>query len=80
MNRTENRSNWANYIYNVIVIGGGSAGLRAAIEAYDNGSDVVIISKSKQSNLIQCLLELELIRYLEPWAPNITGYIKENNL
>ena len=30
----------------VLIIGGGSAGLRAAIEAHDAGADVLIISKS----------------------------------
>lgn len=34
----------------VLIIGGGSAGLRAAIEAYDNGSSVLIVSKSKRGN------------------------------
>ena len=31
----------------VLIIGGGSAGLRAAIEAHDAGADVLIISKSR---------------------------------
>jgi succinate dehydrogenase / fumarate reductase, flavoprotein subunit len=47
---TENNSNQTNYSYDVIVIGGGSAGLRAAIEAHDNGSAVLLISKSKQGD------------------------------
>ena len=34
----------------VLIIGGGSAGLRAAIEAHDAGSHVLIISKIKQSD------------------------------
>lgn len=34
----------------VLIIGGGSAGLRAAIEAHDAGANVLIISKSKKGN------------------------------
>src|ERR687896_2585022 len=34
----------------VLIIGGGSAGLRAAIEAHDAGADVLIISKSKRGD------------------------------
>lgn len=34
----------------VLIIGGGSAGLRAAIEAHDAGANVLIISKSKSGN------------------------------
>jgi succinate dehydrogenase / fumarate reductase, flavoprotein subunit len=34
----------------VLIIGGGSAGLRAAIEAHDAGAQVVIISKSKKGD------------------------------
>lgn len=34
----------------VLVIGGGSAGLRAAIEAHDAGAQVLIISKSKRGD------------------------------
>src|SRR6476620_5537623 len=47
---TENNGSQTNYFYDVIVIGGGSAGLRAAIEAHDNGSVVLLISKSKQGD------------------------------
>jgi len=47
---TENNGFKTNYFYDVIVIGGGSAGLRAAIEAHDNGSVVLLISKSKQGD------------------------------
>ena len=32
----------------ILIIGGGSAGLRAAIEAHDEGSNVIIISKSRK--------------------------------
>lgn len=34
----------------VLIIGGGSAGLRAAIEAHDNGARVLIVSKSSKGN------------------------------
>jgi succinate dehydrogenase/fumarate reductase flavoprotein subunit len=34
----------------VLVIGSGSAGLRAAIEAYDAGSQVLIISKNRKGD------------------------------
>jgi succinate dehydrogenase/fumarate reductase flavoprotein subunit len=37
----------------VLIIGGGSAGLRAAIEAHDSGANLLIISKSKKEILIQ---------------------------
>ncbi|MDQ3909494.1 MAG: FAD-binding protein, partial [Thermoproteota archaeon] len=35
------------YLCDVLVIGGGSAGLRAAIAAYDAGANVLIVSRSK---------------------------------
>ena len=44
MNIDSNRS------CDVLVVGGGSAGLRAAIEAHDNGAHVLIISKSKKAD------------------------------
>ena len=34
----------------VLIIGGGSAGLRAAIEAHDAGAHALIISKSKRAD------------------------------
>jgi thioredoxin reductase len=34
----------------ILVIGGGGAGLRAAIGAHDSGADVLIISKSKKGD------------------------------
>src|SRR6185295_12571487 len=40
----------ANYPCDVLIIGGGSAGLRAAIEAHDAGAHVLIISKSKKED------------------------------
>jgi succinate dehydrogenase flavoprotein subunit len=35
---------------NVLIIGRGSAGLRAAIEAHDAGAQVLIISKTKKED------------------------------
>jgi succinate dehydrogenase/fumarate reductase flavoprotein subunit len=43
---TENMNRWSKHSCDVLIIGGGSAGLRAAIEAHDAGADVLIISKS----------------------------------
>jgi succinate dehydrogenase / fumarate reductase, flavoprotein subunit len=40
----------SNYSCDVLIIGGGSAGLRAAIEAHDAGANVIIISKSKKGD------------------------------
>src|SRR5215203_4436698 len=40
----------SNYSCDVLIIGSGSAGLRAAIEAHDAGADVLIISKSKRGD------------------------------
>jgi succinate dehydrogenase / fumarate reductase, flavoprotein subunit len=37
----------SNYSCDVLIIGGGSGGLRAAIEAHDAGANVLIISRSK---------------------------------
>jgi succinate dehydrogenase / fumarate reductase, flavoprotein subunit len=41
---------WSNLSCDVLIIGGGSAGLRAAIEAHDAGADVLIISKSRKGD------------------------------
>jgi succinate dehydrogenase / fumarate reductase flavoprotein subunit len=38
------------YLCDVLVIGGGSAGLRAAIAAHDAGADVLIVSRSKRGD------------------------------
>ena len=40
----------SNYSCDVLIIGGGSAGLRAAIEAHDAGVNVLIISRSKRGD------------------------------
>ena len=44
---TESIKEQSNHSCDVLIIGGGSAGLRAAIEAHDAGAHVIIISKSK---------------------------------
>ena len=40
----------SNRTCDVLIVGGGSAGLRAAIEAHDTGAHVLIISKSKKAD------------------------------
>jgi succinate dehydrogenase/fumarate reductase flavoprotein subunit len=40
----------SNYSCDVLIVGGGSAGLRAAIEAHDAGAHVIVISKSKKAD------------------------------
>jgi len=46
----ESMKKQCSYYCDVLIIGGGSAGLRAAIEAHDAGSNVLIISKSKKGD------------------------------
>src|ERR687889_1030220 len=46
----ENMKKQSNHSCDVLIIGSGSAGLRAAIEAHDAGSHVLIISKSKKGD------------------------------
>src|SRR5919202_2761565 len=46
----ENMKKQSNYSCDVLVIGGGSAGLRAAIEARNAGANVLIISISKKGD------------------------------
>jgi succinate dehydrogenase / fumarate reductase flavoprotein subunit len=47
---TENMKAGSKRLCDVLVIGGGSAGLRAAIEAHDAGAHVLIISKSRKGD------------------------------
>src|SRR5215467_6795038 len=48
---TENtKNNQSSYSCDVLIIGGGSAGLRAAIEAHDAGTNVLVVSKSKRGD------------------------------
>jgi succinate dehydrogenase / fumarate reductase flavoprotein subunit len=46
----ENIKRQSSYYCDVLIIGGGSAGLVAAIEAHDAGTNVLIISKSKKGD------------------------------
>ena len=46
----ENKNNPSLHSCDVLIIGGGSAGLRAAIEAHDTGAHVLIISKSRKGD------------------------------
>ena len=46
----ENMKRQSSYYCDVLIIGGGSAGLVAAIEAHDAGTNVLIISKSKKAD------------------------------
>src|SRR5881628_3405576 len=46
----ENMKRQSSYYCDVLIIGGGSAGLVAAIEAHDAGTNVLIISKSKKGD------------------------------
>jgi succinate dehydrogenase / fumarate reductase, flavoprotein subunit len=45
---TETMKKQSNYSCDVLIIGGGSAGLRAAIEAHDADVNVLTISKAKK--------------------------------
>jgi succinate dehydrogenase / fumarate reductase, flavoprotein subunit len=47
---TENMNSGSKRSCDVLIIGGGSAGLRAAVEAHDAGADVLIISKSRKGD------------------------------
>ena len=46
----EHMKKQSNYSCDVLIIGGGSAGLRSAIEAHDAGANVIIISRSKSGD------------------------------
>jgi succinate dehydrogenase flavoprotein subunit len=47
---TSDDNNISSRSCDVLIIGGGSAGLRAAIEAHDAGSEVLIVSKSRRGD------------------------------
>ncbi len=47
---TANTNRGSTYSCDVLIIGGGSAGLRAAIEAHYTGADVLVISKSRKGD------------------------------
>jgi succinate dehydrogenase / fumarate reductase flavoprotein subunit len=46
----EHMKKQSNYSCDVLIIGGGSAGLRAAIGAHDAGANVILISRSKRGD------------------------------
>jgi succinate dehydrogenase / fumarate reductase flavoprotein subunit len=50
MKSNDNDNKISSRLCDVLIIGGGSAGLRAAIEAHDAGSKVLIVSKSKRGD------------------------------
>src|ERR687892_639220 len=49
-NMADHTKKQSNYLSDVLVIGGGSAGLRAAIAAHDAGANVLIVSISKRGD------------------------------
>src|SRR5919112_5822635 len=49
-NMAEHMKKQSNYSCDVLIIGSGSAGLRAAIGAHDAGANVIIISRSKRGD------------------------------
>ena len=57
----------------VLIIGGGSAGLRAAIEAHDAGANVLIISKSRKGDPHTVLARGGINERLVQWTQKITG-------
>jgi aspartate oxidase len=57
----------------VLIVGGGSAGLRAAIEAHDAGAHVLIISKSKKADPHTVLARGGINAALGLWIQKITG-------
>src|ERR1043165_6336486 len=65
----------ANYPCDVLIIGGGSAGLRAAIEAHDAGAHVLIISKSKKGDPHTTLARGGINAALGTMDPDDTGII-----
>src|SRR5215210_7556934 len=50
MTSNDNEDKISSRSCDVLIIGGGSAGLRAAIEAHDTGSQVLIVSKSRRGD------------------------------
>ena len=55
----------------VLIIGGGSAGLRVPIEAHDTGAGVLIISKGKSPHTT--LARGGINALLVPWIRKIIG-------
>jgi succinate dehydrogenase/fumarate reductase flavoprotein subunit len=59
------------HLCDVLIIGGGSAGLRAAIEAHDAGARVLVISKSRRGDPHTVLARGGINLVL--WIQKITG-------
>ena len=57
----------------VLIIGGGFAGLRAAIEAHDAGANVLIISKVERGDPHTYLQEVVSMQPLVLWTQRTTG-------
>ena len=57
----------------VLIIGGGSAGLRAAMEAHDAGSQVLIVSKNRRADPHTVLARGGINELLELWIHKIIG-------
>ena len=57
----------------VLIVGGGSGGLRAAVEAHDAGANVLIISKSKKGDPHTVLARGGINAPLGIWIQKITG-------
>ena len=55
----------SNFYCDVLIIGSGSAGLRAAIEAHDAGAHVLIISRSKKGDPHTVLARGGINRYIQ---------------
>ncbi len=64
--------NRSHYLCDVLIIGDGSAGLRAAIEAHDAGAYVLIISKSRRGDP-HTILARGGINAALLWIRKITG-------
>lgn len=57
----------------VLIIGSGSAGLRAAIEAYDCGSHVLVVGKSRSKDPHTVLARGVSMQPLLRWILKIIG-------
>ena len=63
--------NYATHEYDVVVIGAGGAGLRAAIEASSSGASVAIISKSMLGKAHTVMAEGGAVSYTHLTLPTI---------
>ena len=69
----KNKKNPSLHSCDVLIIGGGSAGLRAPIEAHDTGAHVLIISKSRKGDPHTVLARGGINALLVLWIQKITG-------